>query len=104
MMNDEIVGSISQIVEENHRLVQEMEIMKHRCIDTEKFYAVAVGVEIVAKMHNVSTQTVRKYIEMGLIERHPNSMDAKLVIRMSDALRLDFGELKRQAARRAIAL
>ena len=92
----EIIGHIQDMAYENQRLKEELTELKGNEIDVRKFYAVSVGVEIVAALHNVHPDTVRKYVSLGLIEKHPNSTDAKILMRASDSLLLDFRELKRQ--------
>jgi hypothetical protein len=92
----EIIGHIQNMEYENNRLKEELSTLKGRKLDAGRFYAVAVNVETVATLHNVHPDTVRKYVSLGLIEKHPDSMDAKILIRASDALLLDFTELKRQ--------
>ncbi len=91
-----IIGHIQTMEYENRRLKEELTALKGCKLDAGRFYAVAVGIETVATLHNVHPDTVRKYVSLGLIEKHPNSMDAKILIRASDALLLDFAELKRK--------
>ncbi len=92
----EIIGHIQSMAYENQMLKQELSDLKGKKLDAGRFYAVAVNIETVATLHNVHPDTVRKYVKLGLIEKHPDSMDAKILIRASDALLLDFTELKKQ--------
>ncbi|MDR1091097.1 MAG: hypothetical protein LBL79_08490 [Prevotella sp.] len=92
----EIIGHIQYMDYENKMLKEELSKLKGHKLDAGRFYAVAVNVETVATLHNVHADTVRKYVSLGLIEKHPDSMDAKILIRASDALLLDFTELKRR--------
>lgn len=91
-----IIGHIQNMEYENRKLKEELSQLKGSKLDARRFYAVAVNVETVANLHNVHPDTVRKYVSLGLIEKHPDSMDAKILIRASDALLLDFTELKKR--------
>ncbi|MFV0535958.1 MAG: hypothetical protein ACK5M3_01140 [Dysgonomonas sp.] len=93
---DSVVGYIQNMEYENRKLKEELLQLKGSKLDAGRFYAVAVNIDTVATLHNVHPDTVRKYVSLGLIEKHPDSMDAKILIRASDALLLDFTELKRQ--------
>lgn len=92
----EIIGHIQNMEYENQMLKEELLMLKGNRLDAGRFYAVSVNVETVSTLHNVHPDTVRKYVSLGLIEKHPDSMDAKILIRASDALLLDFTELKRK--------
>ncbi len=92
----DIIGHIQEMEYENTKLKEELSRLKGNKLDAARFYAVAVNVETVATLHGVHPDTVRKYVSLGLIEKHPDSMDAKILIRASDALMLDFTELKRR--------
>ncbi len=91
------IAHIQWMYIENQRLKSELEQMNNNRVDALKFYAVAVGVETVATLHGVHADTVRKYISLGLIDKHPDSSDSKMLVRGSVALLLDFSELRRQA-------
>lgn len=82
---------------ENQQLKAELEKMKGNHCDAQKFYGVAVGVEFVATLHNVHADTVRKYANLGLIPKHPDSSNGKMLFRASEILLLDFLELRRLA-------
>lgn len=92
----DIIGYVQEMEFENTKLKEELSQLKGSRVDAGRFYAVAATIEMVAALHNVHPDTVRKYVSLGLIEKHPDSMDAKFLIRASDALTLDFTELKRR--------
>ena len=77
---------------ENRQLRDRVAYLEEHCVIADKFYNSALGVGVVAELHGVDPNTVRSYIGKGLI---PRSMDAKFLIRGSDALRLDFQKLRR---------
>jgi len=83
----EIIVHIQHMEYENKRLKEELSVLKASRFDAGRFYAA---------LHNVHPDTVRKYVSLGLIEKHPDSMDAKILMRASEALLLDFTELKRR--------
>ncbi|MDR3117858.1 MAG: hypothetical protein LBU44_00275 [Mediterranea sp.] len=93
---EEIIVHIQNMEYENRKLKEELSKLEGNKLDAGRFYAATVNIETVATLHNVHPDTVRKYVCLGLIEKHPDSMDAKILIRASDALLLDFTELKRQ--------
>lgn len=80
---------------ENRRLHERVAYLEEHCVIADKFYNSALGVGVVAELHGVDPNTVRSYIGKGLIPCHPKSVDAKFLIRGSDALRLDFQKLRR---------
>ena len=97
-----LVGSNNLLKEQNSFLIsrnriledENMALRKSAC-DSSRFYNCALNTGIVAELHSVSSELVRKYVKLGLIPVHPMSSDAKILIRASDALMLDFAELKR---------
>ena len=97
-----LVGSNNILKEQNAYLTcrnklletENMELRKSSC-DSSKFYNCALNTCMVASLHSVSAELVRKYVKLGFIPVHPLSTDAKILIRASDALMLDFVELKR---------
>lgn len=85
----------SYLLSRNNILEKEnIELRKNSC-DSSRFYNCALNTGVVAVLHSVSPELVRKYVSLGLIPVHPMSSDAKILIRASDALMLDFAELKR---------
>lgn len=65
-----------------------------------KFYNVIVGTSVVAKIHNVSEKTVLNYVDDGLLECEPRT-GKKYQFRLSQILKVDFGQLKKQLRRKA---
>jgi len=47
-------------------------------------------------MHNVCVETVREYVHAGFIPTHPDSTSRKILILTTDALLLDFKQLKQK--------
>ena len=66
------------------------------CFDPQKFYGTAITVDACARMHNVCVETVREYVHAGFIPTHPDSTSRKILILTTDALLLDFKQLKRK--------
>ena len=97
MEGKSILIQIGEMVAENEYLKTKVSDMEEMYINSNKFYNAALTTEVVASLHQVSAGLVRRYIALGLIDTHPMSSDAKLLVRGSDALRLDFKELKQQA-------
>ncbi len=81
--------------EENRKLRDRLTYLEAHCIIADKFYNTALSVKTVADMHAVCPATVRNYVTMGAIPKHPDSTDSKILIRGSVALQLDFDELRR---------
>lgn len=63
----------------------------------QRYYAKVLTVPVIAFLNDVNEDTVRKYIKLGLIPLHPKSTDSKLLVRASDAIVLDFTEMKKQS-------
>lgn len=82
---------------ENEKVKDEIEYLKEHCANVDKFYSKTMSVELVAYLHDVHPNTVRKYVNCGLIEKHPSSSSGKIFIRASEALTLDFSELRRKS-------
>lgn len=91
-----IIGYLQTLEYENTKLKEENSELKDNRMDAGRFYAAALNVEAVATLHNVHPDTVRKYVSLGCIEKHPDSTDAKILIRASEALMLDFKELRKK--------
>lgn len=97
-----IVEETTKIVAENESLKREIEMMKSRMVNVDKFYNVPLTSEMVARLHSVSQSIVQKYVRYGLIPTHPLSSDSKILVRATDALLLDFAKMKRQLKLKAI--
>ena len=93
----DIMRSIQALSIENEELERENERLKKCCINIDKFHARTFTVEQLAYLHDVHPNTIRKYIKCGLIPKHPNSSNGKILIRVSDGLTLDFEELRRKS-------
>jgi len=66
-----------------------------------RFYNVFVGVNTVASIHSVAPETVRRYIHDGFINPEPkNAEKGKFLFRLSEVLRYDFSELRKQLKNR----
>ena len=92
MKTYEVINHIENLEIENRTLKEEQKGK----LDATKFYSAAVTVQMISILHGVHADTVRKYVEFGLIERHPDSTDAKILVRGSEALLLDFRELRKK--------
>ena len=89
-----VIDEVASLVARNRELEDEVRRLRSGNVDAERFYNVAMTTNMVAALHSVSPALVRKYIHLGMIETHPNSTDAKMLVRGSDALRLDFRKMK----------
>lgn len=97
MPSEDIVGQVALLVERNKVLETANRKLEESTIQASKFYNVAMNTMMVATLHGVSMAVVRKYVHLGLIPTHPESTDAKLLVRGSVALQLDFDDLKCKA-------
>jgi len=96
-VGETLMGNVAVFVDNYNRLERRCKELETSQYNAEKFYAVPLGVDVVAKLHSVSPYLVRKYVDMGLIPTHPSTTDAKIVIRGSDALLLDFTAMRNKA-------
>lgn len=96
-VGERLLGDVTVLVDRLNHLEQENKELRASQVNANRFYAVAFGVEAVSKMHDVSPYLVREYVKLGLIPQHPRSTQARILIRMSDALLLDFNQLREQA-------
>lgn len=96
-ISERLLGDVTVFVDRMNHLEKENEKLRASQVNASRFYAVAFGVDAVSKMHDVSPYLVREYVKMGLIPQHPRSTQAKLLIRLSDALLLDFDALREEA-------
>ena len=77
--------------------IQQLEFtVSKECFDPKKFYGTAITVDACARMHNVCVETVREYVHAGFIPTHPDSTSRKILILTTDALLLDFKQLKQK--------
>lgn len=97
MTGNEVIEAVSSLIAENKYLKSRISELESKRVDSTKFYDVVYTPSQVAKLHGVSPALVRKYVHMGLIETHPSSSDTLFLIRLSDALTIDFAALKRKA-------
>lgn len=97
MGTHEFLQNAQKLVAENENLKELLHQKELSCVDSQKFYAVALSVDTVAALHNVHPDTVRKYLNLDLIEKHPDSSTGKFFIRASVALTLNFLDLQRRA-------
>lgn len=97
-----MLGDVTVFVDRLNFLERENKELRESRYDANRFYAVAFGVETVSKMHDVSPYLIREYVKLGLIPQHPRSSQAKILIRMSDALLLDFNQLRERAKERRV--
>ena len=93
----QIIGVIQDMDYSNKKLEEENEYLRAHGVNIDKFYAKTMTVEMVAYLHDVHPNTVRQYINCGLIPKHPNSTNGKILIRASDGLTLDFDDLRRKS-------
>lgn len=90
-----IVEQVINLVKNNEKLSEEIMSLREKSVSVDKFYNVALTTNMVAELHSVTPALVRKYVKLGMIDEHPKSTDSKILIRASDALRLDFKKLKK---------
>lgn len=93
----EVFAYFNSLELENIELKKRLEFLNNSEVIVDKYYNIALTTNEVAKLHSNTPALVRKYIDLGLIEKHPKSTDAKILVRASDALLLDFKELKQIA-------
>ena len=101
-VGEKLLGDVTVFIDRYNRLERRCAELETSQYNAEKFYAVAFGVEAVSKIHDVSPYLVREYVKMGLIPQHPRSSQSKILIRLSDALLLDFNRLREEAKSRRI--
>ena len=95
-MNDLLRG-VAEVINSNELLKQENERLRTNCVDTERFYSVPMSLEIAGQLHGVSAKVLRRLVDLGLIAKHPQSSDSKILIRASEAIRMDIDQLREQA-------
>lgn len=92
----QISAYVRKLELDNENMAKRIEELERDAIDIHKFELTTLPLMAVARMHNVDPRTIRAYIEDGYILKHPDSTDAKFLIRASDAIRLDFRELRKR--------
>lgn len=95
-MND-VVRSVAEVVNRNALLQQENERLRATHVDTERFHNVPMSLEVAGQLHGVSSKVLRRLVELGLIAKHPQSSDSKILIRASEAIRMDIDSLREKA-------
>lgn len=95
-MND-VVRIVAEMVERNTLLELENKMLRDKLVDSERFYSVPMSLEVAGQLHGVSAKVIRRLVELGLIPKHPQSSDSKILIRTSDVLRMSIEELKEKA-------
>lgn len=91
------VRIVAEVVNRNSLLEQENEMIKANYIDTERFHNVPLSLEVAGQLHGVSSKVLRRLVELGLIAKHPQSSDSKILVRASDALKMDVDSLRTKA-------
>lgn len=91
------VRIVAEIVNRNELLEQENARLRTNCVDTERFHNVAMPIEMAGQLHGVSAKVIRRLVELGLIAKHPQSSDSKILIRASEAIRMDIDNLREKA-------
>ena len=94
---DDAIRIVAELVNRKTLLEQENEKLKATRVDSEKFYSVPMTLEVAGQLHGVSAKVIRRLVELGLIAKHPQSVDSKILIRASDAIRMNIDELKERA-------
>ena len=95
-MND-VVRIVAEVVERNALLEQENAMLKANCVDTRRFHNVPLSLEVAGQLHGVSAKVVRRLVDLGLLPKHPQSSDGKILVRASDAISMDIDRLREEA-------
>lgn len=95
---DDAVRIVAELVNRKTMLEQENERLRATMVDTERFHNVPMSLEVAGQLHGVSAKVVRRLVDLGLIARHPQSTDSKILIRASEAIRMDIDQLRNLAA------
>lgn len=95
-MND-VVRQVAELVNHVTLLQQENERLRFTRVDTERFHNVPMTLEVAGQLHGVSAKVVRRFVDLGLLPKHPQSSDSKILIRASDAIRMDIDQLREAA-------
>lgn len=94
---DDAIRIVAELVNRKTLLEQENERLRTNCVDTERFYSVPMTLEVAGQLHGVSAKVLRRLVDLGLIAKHPMSSDSKILIRASEAIRMNIDELKKLA-------
>lgn len=95
---DDVLRAVAELVNRKTLLEQENEMLKSTRVDTERFHSIPMTLEVAGQLHGVSAKVVRRLVELGLISKHPQSTDSKILIRASEAIRMDIDQLRKLAA------
>ena len=85
-----IAAYVAELEWENRKLKEELEEVRNKSVNVDKFYPILLDPPMVARLQAVSVQ-----IKDGAIPKHPDSTDSRTYIRASVALKLDFSELRK---------
>ena len=94
---DDVLRAVAELVNRKTLLEQENEMLKSTRVDTERFHSIPMTLEVAGQLHGVSSKVIRRLVELGLIVKHPQSSDRKILIRASEAIRMNIDELKVKA-------
>lgn len=97
MIMHDLIRGMAEVIERKTQLELENEKLKATMVDSEKFYSVPMTLEVAGSLHGVSAKVLRRLVSLGLIPLHPSSTDAKILIRASEAIKLDLEDLKEKA-------
>ena len=89
-----IAAYVSDLEAENIRLKNEIEELRSKSVNADKFYNASLTLNTVALLQGVDPRTIKAYVESGDIPIHPDSTDGRTYIRGSVALKLDFNKLR----------
>lgn len=78
---------------------RELQAWRARSVDVSRFDQVGMTTAEVARFLRMRVSTVRNYARYGLIEKHPDSTDAKLLFNASSVLMLTREDLKKAKRR-----
>ena len=94
---DDVLRAVAELVNRKTLLEQENEMLKSTRVDTERFHSIPMTLEVAGQLHGVSAKVVRRLVDLGLIAKHPQSTDSKILIRASEAIRMDIDQLRNLA-------
>jgi hypothetical protein len=94
---EDAVRIVAELVNRKAQLEQENERLRCTMVDTERFHNVPMSLDVAGQLHGVSAKVLRRLVDLGLIAKHPKSSDSKILIRASEAIRMDIDVLREQA-------